>query len=301
MKTNLSGIFAPICTPFKDGSIAFDQLSYNMKQYRKSRLSGYFVLGSNGEGPFLAEEEKLGIVELVLDQKADWQVVMVGASHESTDQTISFGKKVVTLGADYISLLTPSYYKKRYTTEVMVRYYSEVADALTAPVIIYNAPSFTGTTISSEVVATLSAHPNIAGMKDTSKGNMSGYISVANEDFTILSGSISTLFESMMLGAKGGVVSLANAFVEPCIDLYEACEAADIQTARKLHYFLNNLSRAISGRFGVAGVKFAMELAGFYGGNPRRPLSPLREAERTCIKTIIDRSGILSSQTNGCY
>jgi 4-hydroxy-2-oxoglutarate aldolase len=131
-------------------------------------------------------------------------------------------------------------------------------------------------------------------MKDTSKGNMSLYINAAEERLTLLSGSISTLFEAMMLGAKGGVVSLANAFVDPCIRLYEACESADIQTARRLHYFLNNLSSSISGRFGVAGVKFAMELAGFYGGDPRRPLLPLNDVERSSIKRLIDRSGILS-------
>jgi len=294
MKTNLSGIFAPICTPFKNGSVAMDQLANNMKQYRMSRLSGYFVLGSNGESSLLTDQEKLRVVEVVLDQKADGQVVMVGAGHESTDQTISFGKNVVSMGVDYVSILTPSYYKKRYTTEAMVRYYSDVADELTAPVIVYNAPGFTGVTLSPEVIATISAHPNIAGMKDTSKGNMSKYISAAEKRFSLLSGSISTLFESMMLGANGGVVSLANAFADPCIDLYEACETADIQTARRLHYLLNNLSSGISGRFGVAGVKYAMELAGLYGGDPRRPILPLTDVERYSIKTLIDRSGILS-------
>jgi 4-hydroxy-2-oxoglutarate aldolase len=196
------------------------------------------------------------------------------------------------MGADFVSIVTPSYFKKRLTDEAMSGYYTDVADALTIPVVAYNAPGFTGMTLSVGVIEKISRHPNVAGMKDTSKGNMSSYLSVAGEDFDILSGTVSTLFESMLLGAKGGVVSLANAFPDPCCDLYEACKDLDLDTARGLHYLLIKLNKSVSGSFGVAGVKYAMEVAGYHGGAPRLPLLPITEEGRQSIRKAVEAAGL---------
>ncbi len=188
-------------------------------------MAGFFALGSNGESMFLTESEKLKVLEVVLQEKADHQIVMAGAGYESTRQTISFSNQVAEMGADFVSILTPSYFKKRLTDEAMIGYYTDVADAVPVPVIAYNAPGFTGMTLTPKVVEVISRHPNVIGMKDTSKGNMSTYISAAGNDFDILSGTVSTLFESMLLGAKGGVVSLANAFPAPCCELVRGLQS----------------------------------------------------------------------------
>ena len=293
MSKKLSGIAAPISTPFVNQGVAYERLRSNMQQYSKTGLAGFFALGSNGESMFLTEAEKLKVLEVVLQEKADHQIVLAGAGHESTHQTISFSKKVAEMGADFVSILTPSYFKKRLTDDVMIRYYTDVADGVPVPVIAYNAPGFTGMTLSPKVVESISRHPNIAGMKDTSKGNMSSYISAAAEDFDILSGTVSTLFESMLLGAKGGVVSLANAFPAPCCELYEACKALDLDNARRLHYLLIGLNKSVSGSFGVAGVKYAMELAGYHGGDPRLPLLPITEEGRQTVKKAVIAAGLI--------
>lgn len=293
MSKKLSGIAAPISTPFVDQEVAYERLRSNMQRYSKTGLAGFFALGSNGESMFLTEAEKLKVLEVVLQEKADHQIVMAGAGHESTHQTISFSKKVAEMGADFVSILTPSYFKKRLTDDVMIRYYTDVADGVPVPVIAYNAPGFTGMTLSPKVVESISRHPNIAGMKDTSKGNMSSYISAAAGDFDILSGTVSTLFESMLLGAKGGVVSLANAFPAPCCELYEACKALDLDNARRLHYLLIGLNKSVSGSFGVAGVKYAMELAGYHGGDPRLPLLPITEEGRQTVKKAVIAAGLI--------
>ena len=142
----------------------------------------------------------------------------------------------------------------------------------------------------------VSRHPNIAGMKDTSAGNMSSYLSVCGDDFDVLSGTISTLFTAMALGASGGVVSLANAFPNICCDLFNKLQSADLQKARRLHYLLYNLNRSVSGSFGVAGVKYAMDVAGYYGGNPRLPLLPLIEQGQLSIHDAIKKAGLLDTQ-----
>ena len=293
MSKKISGIAAPISTPFVDQEVSYDQLRSNMQQYSKTGLAGFFALGSNGESMFLTESEKLKVLEVVLQEKADHQFVMAGAGYESTRQTISFSNQVAEMGADFVSILTPSYFKKRLTDEAMIGYYTDVADAVPVPVVAYNAPGFTGMTLTPKVVEVISQHPNVIGMKDTSKGNMSTYLSAAGNDFNILSGTVSTLFESMLLGAKGGVVSLANAFPAPCCELYEACKAVDLDKARLLHYMLIKLNKSVSGSFGVAGVKYAAEVAGYHGGDPRKPLLPVTAEGRQSIRKAIEEAGLL--------
>jgi len=293
MSKKLSGIAAPISTPFVNQEVSYDQLRSNMQQYSKTGLAGFFALGSNGESMFLTESEKLKVLEVVLQEKADHQLVMAGAGYESTRQTISFSKQVAEMGADVVSILTPSYFKKRLNDDAMIGYYTDVADAVPVPVVAYNAPGFTGMTLTAKVVEVISRHPNVIGMKDTSKGNMSTYLSAAGNDFDILSGTISTLFESMLLGAKGGVVSLANAFPAPCCELYEACKAVDLNKARRLHYMLIKLNKSVSGSFGVAGVKYASEVAGYHGGDPRKPLLPITAEGRQSIRKAIEAAGLI--------
>jgi 4-hydroxy-2-oxoglutarate aldolase len=293
MPEKLSGILAPICTPFTDQEVSLDQLAENMAKYRETKLAGYFALGSNGESKSMTEKEKLEVLKVVVRERAGHQKILAGAGYESTRQTIDFSKKVADLGADCVTIVTPSYFKKRLTDEVMIQYYTDVADAVPVPVVLYNAPGFTGMTLSPKVISEISKHPNIAGMKDTSKGNMSGYLDAAADDFNVLSGTVSTLFESMALGATGGVVSLANAFPKPCCDLYEKIVAGQMDEARKLHFMLYNLNKSVSGSFGVAGVKYAMELGGFHGGDPRLPLLPITEQGKTVVKAAVETAGLI--------
>ena len=293
MAKRLSGILAPMCTPFVDQEVSIENVRDNMRKYRTTSLAGYFVLGSNGENKSLIEKEKLEVLEAVVSEKAEQQVVLAGAGFESTRQTIAFSQKAAEVGADYVTIVTPSYFKKRFTDEALIRYYRDVADAIPIPVVVYNAPGFTGMTVSNGVIENISQHPNVAGMKDTSKGNMSGYLEAAGEDFDVLSGTVSTLFESMALGATGGVVSLANAFPEPCCQLYEVFASGDMDAARELHYRLFRLNRSVSGSFGVAGVKYAMELGGYYGGDPRLPLLPITEDGKASIQTAVRAAGLI--------
>ena len=294
MAKKLVGIIAPITTPFVNEDVSLEHLKSNMRKYRDTGVAGFFAIGSNGESKSLTEDEKLKIVEVVLQEKADHQLVMAGTGYESTRQTVAFSKKVAVMGVDFVSVVTPSYFKKRLTDDALLGYYNDVADAVPIPVLAYNAPGFTGMTLSARVIEKVSRHPNVAGMKDTSAGNMSSYLSVCGDDFDILSGTVSTLFTAMLEGAKGGVVSLANAFPAPCCELYDSCKTGELDTARRLHYLLFALNRSVSGSFGVAGVKYAMDLAGYYGGDPRLPLLPLNRENQQLISEAISKTGLLN-------
>ena len=294
MTKALSGIFAPITTPFADEDVSIDQLRENMKKYATSSLSGIFALGSNGESKSLTEDEKIETLQVILEEKGENQLVMAGTGYESTRETIRFSKKVADTGADFVSVVTPSYFKKRLTDDAMIRYYTDIADAVTIPVLVYNAPGFTGMTLTPKVIGKLAGHPNIAGMKDSSTGNMNNYIIAAGgASFCVLAGTISTLFSALPISAAGGVVSLADAFPEPPCDLYHKFVSGDMDGARELHFKLYALNRAVSGSFGVAGVKYAMELGGFHGGAPRLPLLPLKEEDKQAIRDAVEKAGLL--------
>lgn len=293
MSQKVCGIFAPITTPFVDDEVLFDQFKENIRKYSQTPLNGYLVLGSNGESKSLTEDEKLKLLEIVLENKADHQLVMAGTGYESTRQTIAFSKKVQQLGADLVSLVTPSYFKKSLSDDALIGYYTQVADALSIPVFAYNAPGFTGLTLSVNVIEAISQHPNIGGMKDTSPAGLAGYLEFCGENFDVLAGTMNTLFIGLSLGASGGVISLANAFPEPCCELYAAYTHNDIAKARRLHSTLFRLNQSVSGAAGVAGVKYAMELGGYHGGNPRLPLLPIKEIDKQRIRKAAEAAGVL--------
>ena len=293
MTQKVCGVFAPITTPFVSDEVSFEQFKENIRKYSQTPLNGYLVLGSNGESKSLTEDEKLKLLEIVLDAKADHQLVMAGTGYESTRQTIAFSKKAQELGADLVSLVTPSYFKKSLSDDALIGYYTQVADALRIPVFAYNAPGFTGLTLSANVIEVISQHPNIGGMKDTSPAGLAGYLDVCSDDFDVLAGTMNTLFIGLSLGASGGVISLANAFPEPCCALYEAYTHDDIARARGLHSKLFRLNQSVSGAAGVAGVKYAMELGGYHGGNPRLPLLPIKDSDKQRIQKAAQEAGVL--------
>ena len=293
MAGKVTGIYAPINTPFHNEEVAFDHFRDNMKKYSKTPLSGFLVLGSNGENKSLTEDEKIKLLEIAIEEKGENQIVMAGTGCESTRETVDFSKKAEKLGADLVSLVTPSYFKKDLNDDALIRYYTDVAEAISIPVFAYNAPGFTGLTLTPKVIATISKHPNIGGMKDTSPDGIARYLEVCANDFDVLSGTISTLFIGLALGASGGVVSLANAFPKACCELYEKYRSGDLDGAREMHHKLFVLNQSVSGKSGVAGVKYASELGGFYGGPPRLPLLPLKDEDKKAMKDAAAKAGVL--------
>ncbi|MBT8330660.1 MAG: dihydrodipicolinate synthase family protein, partial [Desulfofustis sp.] len=267
----------------------------NMEKYAASKLSGYLAIGSNGECVSLSEQEKDKVLETIVASKAPHQKVLAGANAESTKLTIDQCKRVADLGADFASVLTPCYFKKKLTDQAMTRYYLDVADGSPIPVACYNAPGFTGMTISTATLKAIASHGNIIGIKDTSPGMIGSYLRATEGlDFDVFSGTANTLFPAMMMGATGGIISLANVFPDVCATLYDRCIADDLAGARELHLVIGNLNSAVSGSYGVAGVKYASEVAGFRGGDPRLPLLPLQDSDKESIRRAIEATDFSS-------
>jgi 4-hydroxy-2-oxoglutarate aldolase len=270
----LSGIFAPVVTPFSSDELALDDLRFNLQKLNKTDLAGYLALGSNGEFRSLTDKEQVRILEVFAEAKGD-KVVMVGTGCESTKQTIEKSKLVCKMGFDYVSVLTPCYFAKQIDGAVLKSHYERIADSIDVPVLLYNAPGFTGgVRIPAQTIVQLSQHPNIAGMKDSSPEGPSKLLTRLDpaEDFHVLAGSANFFYPCLHLGIPGGVISLANALPDSCCDLYRLFKEGKYDEARMLHFRLSRLNQAVSGAWGVAGVKAAMDIMGFRGGQPRGPL-----------------------------
>ena len=289
------GVFAPITTPFDEkGEVAYEKLKDNMKFYAKSRLKGYLALGSNGENKSLTNKEKEKVLETIIKNKGSNQVVMAGCIFESTRETIEFAKIAQGLGADFITLLPPSYFKKEMTDPVLLKYFTDVASSLTTPCLVYNAPQFCGgTTLSVSLVKDLAKQPNIVGVKDSSTGNIESFLLAVRDTFNVMPGSANFFVNGLIMGAPGGVISLANVFPEITCKLYDLTVSKQYEEAFKLNEKVIQLNKTVSGTGGVAAVKYAMDLAGLYGGNPRLPLLPLGDDVKKKIEDYLKKENLI--------
>lgn len=290
----MAGLFAPISTPFTGGEEAdYGALRFNLERYAASGILGYLALGSNGENRSLTEEEKLRVLETIVRHKGRGQVVIAGAAYDAQRDTERFLARAADLGADFGLVLSPGYFRKQMTEDVLCRYFSTLADTSPLPLLIYNAPGFCGVTITPALLARLAGHPNIVGMKDSAATGIEDFLPFESETFHVLAGSANFLFPAMMGGSVGGTVSLANTFPDLVMELFRYGQARDEVRGRPLQERVTRINDAISGAYGVAGVKAAMNLAGLRGGIPRRPLLPLTPPQVEEMKKRLAAEGLL--------
>jgi 4-hydroxy-2-oxoglutarate aldolase len=295
-RDKLSGVFAPITTPFNEqGDLLLEELSSNIQRLNRSRLRGYLVLGTNGEFRSLSSHEQVEVLKAAVSTASQDKVIMAGTGAESTKVSIELCHQAAEIGAHYGSLITPFFFAKKMSDAALIHHFIQVAENSPIPVLLYNNPGVTGITMSTTVVKEVSSHPKIVGMKDSSPGNLSAYILNAKPGFSLLAGSANFFFTGLLMGAVGGVLSLADALPEPCCKLYDLGVNGQLKEGRELQFQLMELNQKVSGKFGVAGVKAAMDFAGFYGGPPRAPLLPLSADEKKKVREDLVASGFLKT------
>lgn len=293
----MAGTYAPIPTPFDaDGVVAHDKLAENIARWSKTPLAGLAVLGSNGEFTYLSDMEKIEVLKTARDAIPKEKLFIAGTGCDSTRSTLELTEQAATIGADAVIVITPSYYTSKMDAQAMRRHFLELAERSPLPILLYNMPANTGVDLSAGTVVDLAQHPNIAGIKDSS-GNVvkiGEIIRDAPPDFDVLAGSASFLYPALVLGAAGGVLALANIASEQCYGIYRYTRDGRHEEARQLQLKMLPSNAAVTARFGVPGLKLALDWVGFYGGPPRSPLGPLDEAQRDTLRTILVGGGILS-------
>jgi 4-hydroxy-2-oxoglutarate aldolase len=203
-------------------------------------------------------------------------------------------KRAAKAGADVVLVRTPSYFKAQLNGEVFVRHYTAVADESPVPVLPYNVPGLTGVRLPPEAVARLASHPNIAGVKDSSGDltQIGDLVAATPPGFKVLVGSAPTLYASLCVGASGAIVAAACVIPDLVVQLFELARAGRHDEARELQRRVTPIAKSVTSTYGVAGLKAAMEMAGYVGGIPRRPLLPASEEARTTIRSQLAALGV---------
>ena len=274
----LQGIFPPIATPFDyEGNIYAAKIQHNVEKWNRTALSGYVVMGSTGESVMLTEAEKYTVWELVAKHAAAEKLLIAGTGVESVRETVSLTNRAAEMGYKAAMVRTPHYYKNLINRgDAQMLYYRSVADRSKIPLIIYNWPQTTGVDIPADAVAALSEHPNIVAIKESS-GNLEKVMQMIREvkhGFQVLVGSAPTLWPSLLMGACGAILAYANAAPYSTIAIWEAFRTRDEAAGMDWQNRIGRPSALVTTRYGIPGLKYAMDLNGYYGGPPRLPLVP---------------------------
>ena len=295
-KLDLHGIFPPIATPFLNGKVAYDKLAANVERSCRTGLKGIVVLGSNGEYVYLSEEEKRSVVDSVVQSAAKEMLIIAGTGCESTRETLRLTEDCARLGVHAALVVTPHYYAGRMGEAALMKHFSELANNSPIPILLYNVPKFTHINMAADFVARISEHPNIVGLKDSS-GNVIQLQEILNKvagDFNVLVGTAGVLFSGLTIGCAGGVCALANVAPQACVKIFDLVKAGDLDAARQLQLKMIPVNQAVTAIYGVPGLKVAMDMLGYFGGDPRLPLLPSTEQERSEIRSILKKADLLN-------
>jgi len=295
-KLLLAGAYSPIPTPFNTkGVVAHDKMAENIAKWSKTSLAGLLVLGSNGEFTYLSDEEKIKVLKTARQAIPKDKLFIAGTGCDSTRATLELTEQAAAIGADVAIVITPGYYPSKMDGHAMRRHYLELADRSSLPILLYNMPANTGVDLSAETVVELSQHPNIVGIKDSS-GNvvkLGEIIRAASLGFNVLAGSAGFLYPALVLGAVGGIMALANIAPEQCYNIYQYTQEERYKDARQVQLKMIPANTLVTARFGVPGLKLALDWLGYYGGPPRSPLAPLDKAQQATLRTTLIEGGIL--------
>jgi 4-hydroxy-2-oxoglutarate aldolase len=220
--------------------------------------------------------------------KASGKRLIAGTGAESTAETIALTQKAAELGAQAALVLPPFFYKRSLTPEVLIAHYQAVAEESPIPLLVYNVPAFTAIDFAPATLLKMAEHPRIVGYKDSS-ANVIKLASVlaSRPDMQVFAGTGSALLPFLCLGAVGGIMALANFAAIPLRRIWDCFHDGRLEQARQVQLSLAEINTCVTSRFGVPGLKYALDTCGYYGGMPRRPLLPLGSVNREVIDALL--------------
>ena len=300
MKKLLPGALPPMITPFtENGDVDYAAFESNVAKWNDTDLTGYLVLGSNSETAFLSEKEKDELLKITASTASKDRYLMAGTSLEGLRETIRYTNKAAELGMDAALVLTPNYYDSAMNSKNLVKYFTALADASDIPILIYNVSKFTHVNIKPDAVAELCTHPNIIGMKD-SQGD---FVQLANfkralgdnfgDKFNLIVGTASMYYPALQLGVKNAIMALANCCPNECGRMYRLFDEGKLDEGMELYMRMLPVNTAVTGTYGIAGLKYACDLLGYKGGYVRVPLLDSSDKDKAEIRAILEKAQLL--------
>lgn len=293
MNKPLEGIYVALTTPFVGEEISTARMRENVRRLNGTGIGGFLVLGSTGESVSLSDDESLALVEAVLEAAAPDKKILVGTARESTRETIAFANRLPGRGIAAALVRPPCYFKSKMTPEALRAHYMAVAEGSRLPVLLYNIPQNTGVILEPRLVIDLAAHPNILGLKESggSLGFLAEVVREVPEDFHYFLGSGNVVFPGLEMGACGAILAVANAVPEMAAELFRHFKAGRTGEARRVQLDLVPFNRLLVEVHGIAGLKFAQDLRGYYGGPTRPPLLAVADTVKREIEALFKKTG----------
>lgn len=283
----LSGIYPPICTAFHpDGSLAIGALKGNVQRYNRSPLAGYVVTGSTGEAVMLSTPEKAEVWDAVRSVASPGKKLIAGAAAQSTRETVDLVNIAAAIGYDAALVLTPSFFKAQMSRpETQRNFFQRVADASRIPLILYNFPQMTGIDLDADTMASIVEHPNIIGVKESSAdmNKIENLHAALPADCPLLVGASAVFDQCLSVGAAGGILAVANVLPDLSCEIFTRFAAGDHDGAKVIQARIFEVA-SVPPRFGIQGLKHAMDHVGFFGGVCREPLLPISDEQKREIE-----------------
>lgn len=272
------GIYPSLATPFDhEGNLYKTKVRHNVERWNRAGLSGYAVCGPEGESVHLSFEEKCELFSLVAEAAAPGRLLIAGCVAESVRETVALANRAAASGYQAAMALTPHHDRSLLSRAgSQALYFRAVADQAKIPVILHNRPQATGIDMAAETASQLSEHPNIIAINEDSDEpeKVSRIIRDAKPGFQVLCGGAASLFPSLQAGAVGGILAYASAAPYSAIAIWEAVRTREFDAALDWQNRIARAAALVATQHGVPGLKYAMDLNGYYGGPPRLPLAP---------------------------
>ncbi len=291
----LRGIFPPIATAFApDGELRPPPAGF-LEFLRDGGLDGVVALGSNGEAAHLTETERLQWIRSVRDALPPPLRLLAGTGAESTRATIERTRAAAAEGAEAALVIAPSYFRRQLTVGALRTHYHAVAEASPIPILIYNVPTHMGYDLGAEWIVQMAGHANIAGLKDSSGdlARLPGLREQLGSDFVLLAGAGEKMLDALDAGADGAIAALANLAPHASAGIRKAWLEHRADQARQLQRSIAPLGEALTGGYGVPGLKAGLRLMGYDHGDPRMPLPALATNEVPALRRLLEDAKLL--------
>ncbi len=293
MKTiELKGIIPPILTPMhEDERINFEELRVQVNRMIDNGVHGLFPFGTNGEGYILSAEEKKQILEVVVEETNGRVPIYAGTGCISTKETIEQSKMAEALGADVLSIITPSF--AAASQDELYAHYKAVADAVDLPIVLYNIPARTGNTLAPATVGRLAEIENIIGAKDSSGNfaNILEYIAQGqkktNGAFYTLSGNDQLIIWTLLAGGSGGIAGCANVYPKTMASIYDLFVEGKIEEAKAANASIQSFRACFKYGNPNTIVKTATRMLGYEVGPCRAPFNAVPEEGIKALEKVL--------------
>jgi 4-hydroxy-2-oxoglutarate aldolase len=275
----IGGILVPVTTPFDPmtGDVAPVPFRDNLRAWIAEGVHGVVLFGTTGEAPLLDEAERLALMEYARDVVPPEAALIAGAGADSTRAAVRLARSLGAAGAEAVLVHPPVFFAPALDSASIVAHYRAVADGSPVPVLLYHFPKFTHVEFEAGLVAELARHPNIIGLKDSSGDvkRFAAYTEAVPAGFRLLVGGGALLYTALELGAAGGICGLGLLAAADCAAIVGEFARGRPGEAGRIQSRIGPVHRDVVARYGVRGVKAALDLLGMHGGDPRPPLRPL--------------------------